>query len=219
VARPLRHTHPQPPLYLGGLVPPEAISPDVVTQHQNQLTLDTSQIAGLDAELALLAPLASPALTGDPTAPTAAAGTNTTQIATTAFVLANGSSPSRSTTATTTVSLAAQATDSTKTAALGKSGVLLRVTTDRPARVRLYATSAALTADAARPVGTDPTGEAEVLLDLVTTSATLDFVLSPKVPYSNDETAPVSTIPMSVQNLDTITSTVTVTFTKITMET
>ena len=32
---------------------------------------------------------ASPALTGTPTAPTAAAGTNTTQIATTAFVLAN----------------------------------------------------------------------------------------------------------------------------------
>lgn len=33
---------------------------------------------------------ASPALTGTPTAPTAVAGTNTTQIATTAFVLANG---------------------------------------------------------------------------------------------------------------------------------
>jgi hypothetical protein len=35
------------------------------------------------------APLASPALTGTPTAPTAAGGTNTTQIATTAFVAAN----------------------------------------------------------------------------------------------------------------------------------
>jgi hypothetical protein len=35
---------------------------------------------------ALKAPLASPALTGSPTAPTAAGGTNTTQIATTAFV-------------------------------------------------------------------------------------------------------------------------------------
>lgn len=36
------------------------------------------------------APLASPALTGTPTAPTAANGTNTTQIATTAFAMANG---------------------------------------------------------------------------------------------------------------------------------
>lgn len=40
----------------------------------------------VDGALALKAPLESPALTGTPTAPTAAAGTNTTQIATTAFV-------------------------------------------------------------------------------------------------------------------------------------
>lgn len=37
-------------------------------------------------DLSTYAPLASPALTGTPTAPTAASGTNTTQIATTAFV-------------------------------------------------------------------------------------------------------------------------------------
>lgn len=36
------------------------------------------------------APLASPALTGTPSAPTAAPGTNTTQLATCAFALANG---------------------------------------------------------------------------------------------------------------------------------
>lgn len=40
--------------------------------------------------LALKAPLASPALTGTPTAPTAAADTNTTQIATTAYVVGQG---------------------------------------------------------------------------------------------------------------------------------
>lgn len=39
---------------------------------------------------AVPAPLASPALTGTPTAPTAALGTNTTQLATTAFALLNG---------------------------------------------------------------------------------------------------------------------------------
>jgi hypothetical protein len=42
----------------------------------------------VDGTAALLAPLASPAFTGTPTAPTAAAATNTTQIATTAFVKA-----------------------------------------------------------------------------------------------------------------------------------
>lgn len=41
-----------------------------------------------DNFLSAYAPLASPALTGTPTAPTAGAGTNTTQIATTAFVTA-----------------------------------------------------------------------------------------------------------------------------------
>lgn len=47
--------------------------------------LSIADISGLSAALALLAPLASPALTGTPTAPTASPGTNSTQIATTAF--------------------------------------------------------------------------------------------------------------------------------------
>jgi hypothetical protein len=42
------------------------------------------KLDGID--LSKYAPLASPALTGTPTAPTATAGTNTTQVATTAFV-------------------------------------------------------------------------------------------------------------------------------------
>lgn len=44
----------------------------------------------VDSGLAAKANLASPTFTGVPAAPTAAAGTNTTQLATTAFVLANG---------------------------------------------------------------------------------------------------------------------------------
>jgi hypothetical protein len=46
-----------------------------------------SDVAGLQAALDAKAPLASPGLTGTPTAPTATTDTNTTQIATTAFVL------------------------------------------------------------------------------------------------------------------------------------
>jgi hypothetical protein len=46
------------------------------------------------ADVSGAAPLASPALSGTPTAPTATLGTNTTQIATTAFVLANAPSTS-----------------------------------------------------------------------------------------------------------------------------
>lgn len=51
--------------------------------------VSTAMQSALDAK----ASLASPALTGTPTAPTATAGTNTTQVATTAYVLANGGTP------------------------------------------------------------------------------------------------------------------------------
>ena len=54
---------------------PATLSNQVVVKSQSDLKAD----------------LASPALTGTPTAPTATVGTNTTQVATTAFVLANGS--------------------------------------------------------------------------------------------------------------------------------
>jgi YVTN family beta-propeller protein len=47
------------------------------------------------------APLASPTFTGTPAAPTAATGTNTTQLATTAFVIANAGSSSPFTTSST----------------------------------------------------------------------------------------------------------------------
>jgi len=49
---------------------------------------DPNFAATVTNALALKAPLASPALTGTPTAPTAVAGTSTTQLATTAFVQA-----------------------------------------------------------------------------------------------------------------------------------
>jgi hypothetical protein len=53
-----------------------------------------------------IAPLASPAFTGTPAAPTATVGTNTTQLATTAFVLANTSPPGAGSGSVTSVGLA-----------------------------------------------------------------------------------------------------------------
>ena len=49
---------------------------------------DANFATTITTSLSLKAPLASPALTGVPTSPTAASGTNTTQVATTAFVTA-----------------------------------------------------------------------------------------------------------------------------------
>ena len=52
----------------------------------SDIAIAQSQVTDLTTDLGNKAPKNSPALTGTPTAPTAAAGTNTTQIATTAFV-------------------------------------------------------------------------------------------------------------------------------------
>ncbi|MGD9862843.1 MAG: hypothetical protein AB7S99_06495, partial [Pseudodonghicola sp.] len=61
---------------------------DTLQELSAALANDPNFAATVTASLATKAPLASPALTGTPTAPTAAPGTGTTQIATTAFVQA-----------------------------------------------------------------------------------------------------------------------------------
>jgi hypothetical protein len=73
---------------------------DVSNTELQYLNGVTSGVQGqLDGKLSTTAaastyaPIASPALTGEPTAPTAAAGTNTTQVATTAFVTSALSTP------------------------------------------------------------------------------------------------------------------------------
>lgn len=62
---------------------------DGVTATTAELNFVDGVTSEIQTQLNAKAPLASPALTGTPTAPTASVGTNTTQIATTAFVKAN----------------------------------------------------------------------------------------------------------------------------------
>ncbi|OAZ05185.1 hypothetical protein [Flavobacterium succinicans] len=75
--------------YVDGLITSSA-TPDATTTVKGKIKLagDLGGTADLPTvpELAFKAPLNSPSLTGTPLAPTAASGTNTTQIATTAFV-------------------------------------------------------------------------------------------------------------------------------------
>jgi hypothetical protein len=59
---------------------------DGVTATTAELNFVDGVTSAIQTQLNAKAPLASPALTGTPTAPTASAGTNTTQLATTAFV-------------------------------------------------------------------------------------------------------------------------------------
>lgn len=58
----------------------------VTAASNTSIQIAESQVTNLTSDLALKAPLASPALTGTPTAPTASQGNNSTQLATTAYV-------------------------------------------------------------------------------------------------------------------------------------
>jgi hypothetical protein len=64
------------------------IGGSTVTATVTELNYVDGVTSAIQTQLDAKAPLASPALTGTPTAPTASLGTNTTQIATTAFVTA-----------------------------------------------------------------------------------------------------------------------------------
>lgn len=100
----------------------------IVTATFGDIQIAESQVTNLTTDLAAKAPLASPALTGTPTAPTATAGTNSTQIATTAFVhdAVAGLSGAMHFIGTTSTSLTDGATTSTLTAA--STGSLTKTT-------------------------------------------------------------------------------------------
>lgn len=72
--------------------PPTAHASTHASGGSDPVALAISQTTGLQSALDLKAPLASPAFTGIPTVPTAAVDTTTTQVASTAFVIAQAAS-------------------------------------------------------------------------------------------------------------------------------
>jgi hypothetical protein len=116
--------------YVDGLITSSATPPATesiqgkikLTNHLGG-TADMPTVPGL----ALKAPLESPSLTGTPLAPTAAAGTNTTQIATTAFVTAATSGMQDAITLTTTGTGAASLTGSTLNIPTPNNGTVTEV--------------------------------------------------------------------------------------------
>ncbi|HEX7824951.1 MAG TPA: hypothetical protein VF477_08625 [Mycobacterium sp.] len=88
---------------------PQNIAGDAFARANHTGTQAQSTVTNLTTDLAAKAPLASPTFTGTPAAPTASAGTSTTQIATTAFVTTadNLKAPINNPTFTGTVTLAA----------------------------------------------------------------------------------------------------------------
>jgi hypothetical protein len=113
----------------------------------------------IDAADATKAPLASPTFTGTPTAPTAAAGTNTTQVATTAFVQTRNVPRVNGTTSSATPTPNADTTDLYNLTALAAAAAFV-TPTGTPAngqklivRIKDNGTARALTWDAGYAAG------------------------------------------------------------------
>lgn len=123
------------------------------------------------------------------------------------------SAPTRQSVTALSGSLANGATDATKTIALAKGALLLKVATNSPAWVRLYPDAASRDADAARAITDDPSPNATVALEVVTTAERLVIPLAPAVSASNE----TGTFYLRITNLGS-TGAVTVTLTYLVLE-
>jgi hypothetical protein len=128
----------------------------------------------------------------------------------------NASALVRATTAYTTAVLADGASE-TGFVSIAPSYELLRIQTNVPARIRLYASTAQRDADVARLVTVDPTGDHGVIFEFVTLASDLDWAITPMADgYRLDSIS--SSIPISVTNLSGSSGAVTVTLTYIPLE-
>ena len=116
---------------------------------------------------------------------------------------------SRTTKAGTTGSLADAAEENLDITGF-KGYALLKVQTDRAARVRIYTDAASRTADASRAEGSDPAADDGVIAEVITTAAET-VLISPGAFGFNNESTPTTTIPCRVTNKSSGASTVTVT--------
>ena len=90
---------------------------------------------------------------------------------------------------------------------------IIKLETNRPAWVRLYATEAQKDADAGRAITVDPTGDHGIVVEVITGSALLSLGLSPVPQGYSLESTPTVSIPYRVENRDSVSGPVTVTLT------
>ena len=101
-----------------------------------------------------------------------------------------------------------------------KGYALCKVTTSAASWVRVYSTLQARIDDRTRASSTDPLLNSQVIAEVIRASATdpSEMVFSPAVVGFNNESPPTNVIPISIKNLHTSTTTITVTFTMIQLE-
>jgi len=131
----------------------------------------------------------------------------------------NGVLKSRSTVTGTATNLASGSAVDVDITGAFKSYALLKVAINRPAWVVLYTNDTTRTADDSRNSSTDPTPGSGVIAEVITTaSGASTFVMTPGVIGWNDDGTPATTIYAKVQNLDSVSRTITVTLTLLPLE-
>lgn len=130
------------------------------------------------------------------------------------LIEAIGSDAQRAAAVYTSASLAANAQEA-GLITLAKTFLVLTVTTNYPARVRLYTDTTSRDADSARPIGTDPTGNHGLIMDLATTADDLTWkqVCVPGSVF--DQT---TSCPIRITNLDSVSRSIVATLNWIPME-
>jgi hypothetical protein len=115
----------------------------------------------------------------------------------------SGTPAARASSTYTTAALASGGQETGRIATTGVGIRMIRIATDRPARVRIYTDPTKRDADASRVIGADPTGNHGLLLEVITTAAILSLDLSPEVMASNLEAVPTANMPITITRLDT----------------
>jgi len=134
-------------------------------------------------DLSTYAPLASPALTGSPTAPTAAVDTNTTQVATTAYVVGQAYAKLASPTFTGTPSLPTGTTGVTQSAGDSTTKVATTAFVTTADNLKANLASPAFTGTPTAPTASSGTNTTQIATTAFVTSA----VSGTSVNYSDDQ--------------------------------
>lgn len=106
----------------------------------------------------------------------------------------------------------------TNTIPIAKGFQVLNITTNVPARVRLYTRAGYATRDLSRPVGQLPAGDHGLIADLLTYSSKLSWDFAPIAPGSSLEDPPTANIPIVVTNSSGSTHVINVTVTYLELE-
>jgi hypothetical protein len=122
---------------------------------------------------------------------------------------ATGGITARRTVSFTTASLSAQGL-TTNDVTLNLAASLYKMAVNRPARVRVYGTSAYRSADVSRTADTDASGDHGLLAEVIFATGLLSITFAPVTQLVNMDVSPTTTLYFAVQNLDTVTGTVTV---------